>query len=226
MNRDTLLALAAALLLHVGFFAGGQFLKKTTQPPVVAVAEESIPVIELVSLPPAEPASALASSPASETSAEVVRQASAQLIDRPAVVMETSFVQPIQPPLPAGLALRGGGISIPTGAGGGGSGLGQGLTNLFNLADLDQAPAPTLCVPPNYPFEMFRAGVSGKVLVRFIVDTSGQVRNAYAVSATRREFADEAVRAVLQWKYKPGRRSGVIVNTRMQIPLTFSRQSN
>ena len=226
MNRDTLIALAVALLLHAGFFAGGQFFKKTALPPVVAVSDDPIPVIELVPLPPDEPTTAPAASASSESSAEVVHKASAQLIDRPAVVMDTSFVQPIQPPPPSGLALRGGGISIPTGAGGGGLELGQGLANLFNLADLDQAPAPTLRVPPNYPFDMRRAGVSGEVLVGFIVDTAGQVRDAYAVSATRREFADEAVRAVLQWKFKPGRRSGVPVNTRMQVPLVFSLQSN
>jgi protein TonB len=120
-------------------------------------------------------------------------------------------------------------IAIPgahDGRGGAGTGIGHGLANLFNLADLDQPPLPTVRVSPVYPYEMRRAGVSGEVLVGFIVDSTGQVRDVHAVRSSRREFADEAVRAVLQWKFSPGRRSGVPVNTRMQVPLVFNLQAN
>jgi len=127
------------------------------------------------------------------------------------------------------MAARGTVIAIPGARGGPsgtGAGIGQGLANLFNLADLDQAPSPTVRVAPVYPYEMRRAGMSGEVLVGFIVDSTGQVRDVHAVRSSRREFADEAVRAVLQWKFSPGRRSGVPVNTRMQVPLVFNLQAN
>jgi protein TonB len=229
MKRDTLIALLVALLLHVVFFAGGQWFKSPASTPTAA-PDEPIPVIELVPLPSGEPAapnipsapagggeSSAVTSPAPETSPELISAA----VDAP-------FVQPIQPQ-PPGVAARGSVIAIPGargGPGGTGSGIGQGLANLFNLADLDQPPSPTVRVSPVYPYEMRRAGVSGEVLVGFIVDSTGLVRDVHAVRSSRREFADEAVRAVLQWKFSPGRRSGVPVNTRMQVPLVFNLQVN
>jgi protein TonB len=229
MKRDTLIALLIALLLHVAFFAGGQWFKSPASTPTAA-PDEPIPVIELVPLPSGEPAApSRPSAPAGgEVSSAVTApapEASPELIS---AAVDAPFVQPIRPPSP-GLASRSTVIAIPgaqDGRGGAGTGIGQGLANLFNLADLDQPPLPTVRVSPVYPYEMRRAGVSGEVLVGFIVDTAGQVRDAHAVSFTRREFADEAVRAVLQWKFSPGRRSGVPVNTRMQVPLVFNLQAN
>jgi len=55
MKRDTLIALLVALLLHLGFFAGGQWFKSPASTPT-AVPDEPIPVIELVPLPSGEPA--------------------------------------------------------------------------------------------------------------------------------------------------------------------------
>jgi len=229
MKRDTLIALLFALLLHVVFFVGGQLFKAPASTPTVA-PDEPIPVIELVPLPLGEPAapstpSAPAGGGASTASIAPAPEASPELI---AAAVDAPFVQPIQPPSP-GLASRVTVIAIPgagDGLGGAGSGIGQGLANLFNLADLDQPPSPTFRVLPVYPYEMRRAGVSGEVLVGFIVDATGQVRDAHAVNSTRREFADEAVRAVRLWTFTPGRRRGVPVNFRMQIPVPFNLQSN
>ena len=35
----------------------------------------------------------------------------------------------------------------------------------------------------------------------------------------------EAVRAVSKWKFKPGRRGGKAVNTRMSVPIVFNLDS-
>jgi protein TonB len=69
---------------------------------------------------------------------------------------------------------------------------------------------------------MRRAGITGEVLVEFIVDANGDVRNAYAVRSTQREFETAAVQAVSKWKFRPGKRGGKAVNTRMQQPISFS----
>jgi len=229
MKRDTLIALLVALLLHVGFFAGGQWFKSPAATPTAAT-DEPIPVIELVPVPRGEPAAPSApSAPAGGgESAAVTAPAPEASPELTAAAVDAPFVQPIQPP-PPGMASRGTVIAIPgarDGLGVTSTGIGQGLANLFNLADLDQPPSPTVRVLPVYPYEMRRAGVSGEVLVGFIVDSTGQVRDAYAVRFSRREFADEAVRAVRLWKFTPGRRHGVPVNFRMQIPVPFNLQSN
>ena len=69
---------------------------------------------------------------------------------------------------------------------------------------------------------MRRAGVSGEVTVAFIVGSSGDVVEAYAVKSTQREFEQPAVQAVLKWKFRPGRKGGRAVNTRMSVPIVFN----
>ncbi len=58
-------------------------------------------------------------------------------------------------------------------------------------------------------------------MVAFIVNTKGEVVDAIAIRATNAAFAEAAVRAVLQWKFKPGMKNGRLVNTRMQVPIIF-----
>ena len=66
------------------------------------------------------------------------------------------------------------------------------------------------------------AGISGEVLVDFIVDTNGDVRNAFAAHSSQREFEATAVQAVTKWKFRPGRKNGHAVFTHMQVPIVFT----
>jgi len=59
-------------------------------------------------------------------------------------------------------------------------------------------------------------------MVGFICDAEGNVRDPYAVSSDHREFDTPAVQAVAKWKFKPGRRGGKNVNTRMSVPIVFT----
>ena len=101
-------------------------------------------------------------------------------------------------------------------------GMGKGMKDLFDLANLDQIPSPRFQAKPVYPFEMRRAGITGDVLVGFIVDSNGDVREAYAIKSTQREFEAAAIQAVSKWKFRPGKKGGRAVNTRMQVPIVFS----
>ena len=96
------------------------------------------------------------------------------------------------------------------------------MKDLFDLANLDQIPSPRFQAKPVYPFEMRRAGITGDVLVGFIVDSNGDVREAYAIKSTQREFEAAAIQAVSKWKFRPGKKGGRAVNTRMQVPIVFS----
>ena len=69
---------------------------------------------------------------------------------------------------------------------------------------------------------MRRAGISGEVVVDFIVDTNGEVRNAFAFHSSQREFEAAAVQAVSKWKFRPGRKNGHAVFTHMQVPIVFT----
>ena len=56
----------------------------------------------------------------------------------------------------------------------------------------------------------------------FLVDTNGDVQNAYAIRSSQREFEAAAVQAVSKWKFKPGRKGGRDVITHMQVPIVFT----
>lgn len=86
---------------------------------------------------------------------------------------------------------------------------------------LDAEPKALQRTPPYYPFQLWQAGITGETLIEFVVTPEGRVEGAFAVSATRGEFAAAAIWAISQWLFEPGRRLGVAVSTRMQQPITF-----
>ena len=96
---------------------------------------------------------------------------------------------------------------------------------VYDISKLDQPPRPKFQARPQYPRELRQAGISGQVVVDFIVDKDGNVRNAYAVNSTQKEFEASAVGAVSQWKFSPGRKDGRDVNTHKQVPIVFSLNS-
>lgn len=144
------------------------------------------------------------------------------LADVPSAVSLQDFVQPMQPPPPPNNPVVAGAITIPPTR----TNVGTSLGAVFNLGDLDQKPVPTFQLPPTYPYEMKRAGINGSVVVGFIVDTTGAVRDAYVVSSSHSEFEAAALAAIQKWKFRPGRRKGAPVNTRMQQPLSFKLTDN
>ncbi len=54
----------------------------------------------------------------------------------------------------------------------------------YDISKLDQQPVPKLQVRPQYPSELRQAGVTGSVVVDFIVDKDGNVQNAYALKSS------------------------------------------
>jgi len=93
---------------------------------------------------------------------------------------------------------------------------------VLSLDMLDVQPSPRFQAKPVYPFEMRRAGITGEVVVAFIVDHRGNVRDATAIRSSQRDFEAAAVQAVGKWTFRPGRKNGQAVNTRMQVPVVFS----
>ena len=214
MSRDLIIGIIASALLHGGFFASSylEFEEK-----VVAVVEEDT-TIELMPMPELDIEEPEVITDDQEP-AEVIEFAPPTQADVPQIPTPDSFVQPLQPPPPEGLKPVAGVISIPQSRV---SGLGRGI-EVFDINTLDQQPVPRVRVPPQYPFEMKRAGIEGEVVVEFIVDTNGDVRNPFVVRSTQREFEAEAIKAVSKWKFRPGRRGGRDVNTsRVQQLISFT----
>ena len=75
---------------------------------------------------------------------------------------------------------------------------------------------------PQYPYEMSRAGISGEVVVEFIINTSGDVIQTQVIRSSHREFEMPAMQAVQKWKFKAGRRGGRAVNVRVSQLIEFN----
>jgi protein TonB len=99
--------------------------------------------------------------------------------------------------------------------------IGDGLGNIFNLADLDRVPEPLVQPSPVFPPSLKREVDQARVVVEFVVDTQGRVVDPMVVDTTHNGFDAAAVAGVARWKFRPGVRAGRNVNTRMQVPIIF-----
>jgi protein TonB len=218
MSRDLLIAIFVSILFHGGA-ALSSFLPKDAAPAKV-VAEE-VPTIEIMTPPPPEPEEPEIVENSTDAPQEVASLAPPMQADSISAVIDSPFVQQIQAPPPPGLNRSVGAITIPTGRPVTGSG-GSKLKNVFDLAALDQKPEARVRIKPIYPFEMRRSGLKGEVVVGFIVDSNGDPREPYIVRSSNAGFEEAAIQAVMKWKFKPGKKGGASVNTRVQQPLTFN----
>jgi|ERR1019366_10097585 protein TonB len=211
MRRDLIIGLIVSLAIHGGV-AWISELSKHGPPKAVTTNDEKVIQIDMPKIEPDEPEKVETDEPVTPLDIAPPMQQ-----DVPQLVQVDSFVQPIQPPPPEGLKPMTGAIVIPQGN----RGLGKGI-EVFDISKLDQIPVAKFQAVPQYPFDMRRAGVTGEVVVDFIVTSDGDVRNAYAARSTQREFEAPAVAAVSKWKFRPGKRGGRAVNTHMQVPVAFT----
>jgi protein TonB len=214
MRRDLIIGLLISLVLHGGVMFGHKIFKwKPAEKPKVAAAP-AIEIIEMPKLEPDEPEVV----EATDEPIKPMDFAPPMQQDLPQVVTDTSFVQKIQPPPPENVKPATGIIAIPENRDT------SRFRNMevFDISKLDQQPVPRFQARPQYPFEMRRAGIAGEVVVDFLVDTNGDVQNAYAVRSSQREFEAAAVQAVSKWKFKPGRKNARNVITHMQVPIVFT----
>lgn len=86
----------------------------------------------------------------------------------------------------------------------------------------DEPPMPTKTVPPRYPTELKREGVSGMVTMSITVDEKGAVQNPVVKKSSRPEFEQPAIDAVSQWKFEPAKKDGKPVAVQVVIPVKFS----
>lgn len=209
MRRDLIIGFVFTVTLEFLVAWGGNITKYKPKPP--HKEDDLVIKIEMPKLEPDEP-------DVNEDQQQQVPQEITPPMqsDVPQVVTPESFVQQIEPPPPDLSALSKNIVKIPENR----NPL-QGI-EVFDISKLDQVPSARFQARPQYPFEMRRAGISGEVLVDFIVDTSGDVRNAFAVHSSQREFESAAVQAVSKWKFRPGRKGGHAVFTHMQVPIVFT----
>lgn len=74
-----------------------------------------------------------------------------------------------------------------------------------------------------YPPTAWQRGLSGQVVVQFIVDEQGRVLEPIVVKTTAADFNEEARRLVwLMPRWEPGRDHGQPVRVRCTLPIVFT----
>lgn len=96
------------------------------------------------------------------------------------------------------------------------------LTTLPTLASPGQARA---LIDGSYPANLRSAGVTGRVQVQFVVAPDGTVEpgSVEVIAATAAAFADAARSIVPKLKFRPGRKNGTAVRTRVVLPITYGQ---
>jgi TonB family protein len=83
--------------------------------------------------------------------------------------------------------------------------------------------APTLVykVEPQYSEEARSAKLQGTVLLKVVIDVDGLAKNIEVVNGQGLGLDEQAVAAIMQWKFNPGQKDGVAVPVLAQIEVNF-----
>ncbi len=77
---------------------------------------------------------------------------------------------------------------------------------------------------PQYPSSLRQSGITGQVVVQFVVDTLGRAEmgDVQIVETSHVLFADAVRSALARYRFSAGEAAGHKVRTRVQLPFTFS----
>lgn len=213
MTKDLFTGVVVSLALHAVVVNWGDKLPPPP-PPLPRIIDTSTP-IEMPPLDVEEPPKAV--DPIDEPPSQ--QMAPPSLLDLPSLVPVDAFTQPLTPPPPPGMTSPNA-VTIPVlnpnnkfhGS----------IPNAFTMDQLSQRPAARVQPQPAYPYEMSHAGISGDVVVEFIISEHGDVIDARVIRSSHREFETPAMQAVLKWKFKAGRKDGKAVKVRASQLLEFN----
>lgn len=76
-----------------------------------------------------------------------------------------------------------------------------------------------------YPDRARKAGIEGRVIVQFIVTENGTVEDPRVIRSIGGGCDEEAVRAVSQARFEPGRQRGKAVRVQYSLPVIFKLQN-
>lgn len=88
----------------------------------------------------------------------------------------------------------------------------------------DTPPVPVRTPPPEYPSQLKRDGVSGMVVVNVVIEADGSVADVEVRKSTNSEFDAPALEAVKNWRFKPAKKDGNAIRSKVALPLKFSAE--
>ena len=127
------------------------------------------------------------------------------------------------PPLSEERMRIGGPGLTPSGIGG--SSLAVDPGSVMSEATVDVAPRLLAgAAEPRYPIALRASGITGQVIVRFVVDTLGraEMNSLTTVEATHVLFANAVQEVLGRLRFTPGQVGGRQVRTMVQLPFSFA----
>jgi len=95
----------------------------------------------------------------------------------------------------------------------------------FNMNEVDQPPRVLRAFPPRYPYLASRDNITGRIVLKFVVDVDGTAKEAEVVKAEPPEvlelFQEAALKAVERYKFKPAVKNGKDVLCIVRLPIVF-----
>lgn len=102
-----------------------------------------------------------------------------------------------------------------------------GRDKVFEISEVDIAPVPPslLEVRPNYPEVAQKAGLTGRVVLKFKVNEDGSVSDVHILKGDE-IFREPAIESVTRLRYKPAIRAGKAVPVWLTMSVTFALPKN
>ena len=106
--------------------------------------------------------------------------------------------------------------------------LGEGITDkdlVMNANSVDQPPRPSHGnSPPRYPRMAVKQGITGTVLLKLMVTSSGKPKDIRVIKASPPGIFDRAaLQAVRSWVFEPATYQGRAVNMEATLPIHFEQ---
>lgn len=85
-----------------------------------------------------------------------------------------------------------------------------------------KAPVALYKPQPQYPSHLVRTRMRATVVVRCVIDRNGRVRDPRLVLASMPPFNKAVLDTISTWRYTPGSRNGVAVETYLDVTVEFA----
>lgn len=236
--------ISVSVIVHLALLVGAVYASSLT-PEIVRKVEEEVTFLEIEEPPEIEQAPEIEAEP--EPPPPVVEpvdvppppvgfQELIPPIEPPAVIPDIQeSLPPVDPADFSGIGIAGGSARGIAGGTPQSTAINEAADSTFayEVAVLESAPAlinerdAQRAMTRFFPRLLLDAGISGSVVVRFVIEADGSVNGetVEVLSASHEQFAAASRRAIEAFRFRPGRYGGRDVRVLIQMPISWQAGS-
>jgi TonB family protein len=98
--------------------------------------------------------------------------------------------------------------------------------DINTIIEVDKQPEIVELVAPEYPEEAKRGSITGKVILKVLIDIKGKPKCAVVIKSDSEIFNQSAINAVMKSTFTPAYKDSQVMKVWMTIPYKFSLNSN